>query len=176
MRTKVRTALAAAAILAPLASVPVHATESFAAASAAECSVTLALDPVAEEGTMTGELSGSGVPEPAGAPVTGTLTCRVQVSVADHTDHTGNGPAVSGHGTGFVTAAPATINVLVDPGQSVLLCEEVVDDADGTMYFWDATAREWSTQLVRRLRARHQGHAVRAAATRHGLPVRPRDG
>jgi hypothetical protein len=106
------------------------------------CDLQATDDPTAEAGTSTGELTGGPILllDQEAAPETGTLTCRVQVGVADHT---GTGPSVSGHGTGLLTAGPSTVTY--SGGGVVYVCGEFTDDSDGLTYYWDGVNEDWST-------------------------------
>ena len=102
-------------------------------------------DPTAE-GFQTGELSGGPavLTDDALPPgvLSGTLTGRIQVTVADHT---GTGPSVSGHGTAVVTAGPAVVSYQATATDPVYLCSEFTDDATGTTYYYDDGTQTWST-------------------------------
>ena len=109
------------------------------------CQFTSVVDPTAEPGTQTGAISGGPLAltdSTTGGLGSGTLVCRVQVNV---TDHTGSGPVATGHGTGVVTAGPATIQYRADETDWVVLCAEFIDDWDGTTYYWDGLDDAWST-------------------------------
>jgi hypothetical protein len=106
------------------------------------CQAVATDDPTAEPNTQTGVLSGGPlVLAGSGGLQSGTLTCRVQVNVSNHT---GVGPQVQGHGTGVVTAGPTQFSY-VDVTNLVYLCAEFTDDRDGTTYYWDDTNGAWAT-------------------------------
>ena len=106
------------------------------------CQFASVTDPTAEAGTQTGELSGGPlvIQNDDGTPGSGTLTCRIQVTVSNHT---GTGPSVSGHGTGVVTAGPSEISYTASATDNVYLCGEFTTDAGVTLY-WDDTSASWS--------------------------------
>ena len=109
------------------------------------CQFASVIDPTAEEGTQSGQISGGPVlllEQDGMTPETGTLLCRIQVN---NDTHTGTGPTVSGHGTGVLVAAPATVTYLAADTDTVSLCAEFVDDSDGVTYYWDGVNGEWST-------------------------------
>jgi hypothetical protein len=140
MRSTAIAALALAGVVSTFAATPARADAPIGAGLI--CQFATVVDPTAEPGTQSGELSGGPVlltEQDGFTPETGTLTCRVQVGTSDHT---GSGPAVSGHGTGAITAGPAVVNILANA--DVYLCSEFTDDSDGVTYYWDAVAGEWS--------------------------------
>ena len=109
------------------------------------CLFASVLDPTAEEGTHTGELSGGPLlltDSTTGQPGSGTLVCRIQVN---NNTHTGYGPFVAGHGTGGVGAGPMTVVYQAADTDTVSLCGEFIDDSDLTTYYWDDDNDEWST-------------------------------
>jgi hypothetical protein len=122
------------------------ATPAFADAPLTDgvlCSLASVADPTAPAGTQFGVLDGGPVvmtEQDGTTPETGTLTCRIQVDVANHT---GWGWAVWGHGTGVLTAGPSVVSY--PTGSNVYLCAEFSDDSDGVTYYWDANASRWST-------------------------------
>jgi hypothetical protein len=111
------------------------------------CQFASVVDPTAEAGTQSGQLSGGPVvlTEADGTtPETGTLTCRVQI---DQATHAGSGPSVSGHGTAVLTAGPSVINYTASATSNVYLCSEFTDDSDGVTYYWNDELGEWSADV-----------------------------
>ena len=109
------------------------------------CSFAAITDPTAEPGTFTGVLSGGPLvitDSTTNLPGSGTLTCHIQVNVADHT---GTGPSVSGHGTGVVTAGPGEVSLTAGADDNIYVCMEFTDDSTGTTYYWDPVHGTWST-------------------------------
>jgi hypothetical protein len=118
------------------------------------CQFASVIDPTAEPGSQSGQVSGGPVllteqstnPDlPGTTPETGTLSCRVQIN--DST-HAGSGPSVTGHGTGVLTAGPATINYIAGDTDLVYLCSEFTDDSDGVTYYWNDDTGEWDTNIL----------------------------
>ena len=85
------------------------------------------------------------LPDSAGSPSnpgSATLRCRVQ---ANHPVHlAGEGPQVSGHGSGVVTVPATNVVLAAAPGDVLYLCAAVTYDAGPTFYY-DARHDEWST-------------------------------
>jgi hypothetical protein len=107
------------------------------------CEFFSTTDPTAQPGTQTGELSGGPLvlqDSTTLLPGSGTLTCRIQVTVSNHT---GTGPAVSGHGNGVVNTGASEISYTAADTDNVYLCGEFTDDSDGTTYYWDDTHSVW---------------------------------
>ena len=143
--------LVAGLALAGLAFSPIPAYADAPVTDGLICSFTTIIDPTAEEGTQSGQLEGGPVhfgEQPDGTTADqGTLVCRVQVVDAFTSDHTGTGPAVTGHTNiaGVATAGPQAITINRTGTQNVFLCSEFVDDSDGVTYYWDDDNSEWST-------------------------------
>jgi hypothetical protein len=110
------------------------------------CQFASTTDPTAEPGTQSGELSGGPLvlqDSTTNLPGSGTLTCRVQTN---QPTHVGSGPSIAGHGTGVVTAGPATINYTAGGDDDVYLCAEFTDDTPpGTTYYWNGDVGGWGT-------------------------------
>jgi hypothetical protein len=96
-------------------------------------------------GTETGWLAGGPLvltDSTTHLPGSGTLICRIQVDVWDHT---GTGQQIQGHGTGVVTAGPSYVSFTTNQWSGPFLCTEFTDDSDGTTYYWDDWNSGWST-------------------------------
>jgi hypothetical protein len=136
-------------------------------------------DPTAAPGSQSGLLSGGPVllteqttnPDlPGTTPESGTLTCRVQVNQGTHT---GSGPLVQGHGTGVLTAGPATINYTASETDVVFLCAEFTDDSDGVTYYWDDTSTTPRTTCSVASPARSSPSCRRRSPRRSRMPGAP---
>ena len=142
MRKLALATLALAGLGSAFATVPAHAAvdDPFGLI----CQFASVTNPTQEAGHQTGQVSGGPLfllDSTTNLPGSGTLTCRVQVTTSNHT---GTGPAVTGHGTGVVTAGPSLLDYTAGPLDFVYLCGEFTDDSDGTTYYWDDTNSVWA--------------------------------
>ena len=112
------------------------------------CQFASIQDPL-DPGMQTGEFSvgPAHLTEADGTtPEDGTLVCTIQVDVSDHT---GDGPAVHAHGTGWFGGQPYPFYLTsYEDGANVYLCAEFTDDSDNVTYFWDDSLGEWSTDIT----------------------------
>ena len=141
---RLRTLATLTALLAAFAA-PVTAHAAVSDPFGSGCQFTGTEDPTAETGTVTGVLSGGPlilVNDDNSGVGSGTLTCRLQVN---EPTHTGTGPAVSGHGTGVVSAGPSEASFTASETDNVYLCMEFTDDSTGVTYYWDDSTGTWTT-------------------------------
>lgn len=127
-----------------IANVPAHAAVDQPVG--AGCRFERATEPAADTGMRTGELSGGPlvlVDSTTHLPGAGTLTCRVQANVGDHTG-TG-GASISAHGRLVVLTPPVQVTIVATYADNVYVCTAFTDDSDGTTYYFDDEAQRWST-------------------------------
>ena len=130
------------------------ATLPFAPAHAAPdepgriCHLVSLNDPTGGDSVHVGLLGGEAVQVTENLVIVqrgGTLICRVQVGVRDHT---GTGPEVSGHvdASALVgTAGPNLVRFEAGATDEVYVCTEWVNDSDGVTLYWDDPKGTWST-------------------------------